>query len=163
MGNSLWSNQWRRRLSAAVNPVGLIPAILIVTFAFLLAGCGTTYQAYPGSALPSDQVAILKLEQNTSAPGGVGVRGIDGKQVQCNYGDAIQLLPGQHTISFIWYIPLNPYGPDEYGPVMQTLVVQGGKTYSASLGWKQPGNSVSPLFNGPYSPQNVWWVVISQE
>jgi hypothetical protein len=144
--------------------VGIILSrIIAIVPAILLAGCGSTYTAYSGPALQSGQIAILKLERE---PGtldttfglphftGVGVREIDGKQVSYNFGDEIQLTPGEHKISFIYSAPLSTMRTS--GSLPQVVVVEAGKTYEARIVSNVTARS-------PSSVGGTWSVAITEE
>jgi hypothetical protein len=98
-----------------------IVGFIIVT-GMLLTGCTTTYQAYPGSALPRQQVAVLKWDSELKRSGSEIT--VDGNLVRGGvFPPRIALLPGLHTIGFSW-----PSGEINTSSSMD-INVEAGKTY----------------------------------
>ena len=98
-----------------------------------------TYRAYTGPELPRNQVAVLKLEARLGAA-------VDGQWAQtcvkrlaktasCSLADAVELLPGTHTVQFVF----GGEGAAVYGvtadPIVKTLSFEAGRTYVAKKQW----------------------------
>jgi hypothetical protein len=134
-------------------------------------GLAATYRAYPGPSLPREQVAVLKLSHLNAAL-------VDGKDPNrrdyegslragckanlnphketskglCWTGvDRIELLPGKHTITFVFgSIPLNAgtgIRAVHADPITEEVTVEAGKEYKAQRRWtrgSQSGSCVGP-------------------
>ena len=147
-------------------------SLIIIVAGLLFTGCASSYQAYPGSALPRQQVAVLKWDSEfiwgqrfgsemTVDGNLVRCRGgiyphVDGKSVQYRggmYPPSIALLPGWHTIGFSMQSPVfinNSSSRDIY--------VGAGKTYIAKRIVEYIHNPRSE-----YGLQDLWSVEITEE
>jgi hypothetical protein len=130
----------------------LVPSLVTTVVLF---GCASTFQAYPGPRLPSEQVAVIELEHISFLAGGGRysaltvsmVDGIriyyDGSGYRASNGAwssndwagppmSVELLAGDHTITFVPY----PRMTQETG-ITERVHVTGGKRYRA-IGTVEP-------------------------
>jgi len=101
-------------------------SVYIIGLAVLGVGC-LSYQSFPGPSLPRNRIAVLKLE---NAPDSLRVTCIDGKVVDLYPGTSIELLPGNHTLSFFPKTESTYYS----GTAISKMIwVEAGKTYVAQV------------------------------
>ena len=96
----------------------------------------STCRAYPGKALPKQDVAVLKLKN-------IAVNSVNGKDAvicnagffgskihECDIARSIELLPGVYRIGFAPVVGLLQTGTYKE-PQFRALTVEAGKTYTA--------------------------------
>jgi hypothetical protein len=140
-------------------------SLIIVVVGILLTGCATGWQAYNGSALPLNHVAVLKCPQGFSQAvrgNGVYVIAVDGISTTLNWDGSrkrnpyapasIELLAGHHTIMFLPGIGQNETGD----PITKEIDVEAGKVYKAEM---------TAQFNSSFgnTRKGHWWVEITEE
>jgi len=167
-----------RNVGAALGrPSSRLALGLVATVA--LFGCATTFRAYPGPRLPSEQVVVLELEHISEAVDGryssamtvSMVDGIriyyDGSGYRASNGTwsssswagpptSVELLPGHHAISFL------PYPATIHDvPITVDVDLIAGKKYQAigTVEWKR----VLPESTTPAGLLRTWYVEIIEE
>jgi hypothetical protein len=112
----------------------------------LLSGCTVTYRGYEGAARPKDEIAVLNLGSQWSLKQKARAKQVDGTFTIDKDPDLIELLPGEHSITFF----------PKYGfanEVTEDIVVEPGKTYLVKP-FHNPNGSSDILSQGS------WWVMI---
>ena len=79
-------------------------AFILLAGAAMLAACGT-YQAYPGPALPDNEIAVIigDYRIRANSPFGVFLRKIDGQVISQN-NSRVAVKPGDHVLLVDCYL-----------------------------------------------------------
>lgn len=128
----------------------IVGFILNVVFAGLCNGGTADYQAYPGPALPRNQVAVICFDRTRAFPGAFAMlTDVDNRHLTRGsrsgwvpfrdkaeiprYIDSFELLPGHHTIQ----LEVNVLSRDKFisRSVTKSIDVGAGKTYSLTAGY----------------------------
>ena len=101
-------------------------SVCIIGLAVLGVGC-LSYQSFSGPSLPRNRIAVLELE---NAADSLRVTSIDGTVVDLYPGTSIQLLPGNHALSFFPKTESTYYSGTA---ITKSIWVEAGKTYVAHV------------------------------
>ncbi|MGA3025826.1 MAG: hypothetical protein ABSF98_13745 [Bryobacteraceae bacterium] len=144
-------------------------AIWSTAIGLTVTASSAAYRAYSGPALPRKQVAVLTLSH-------IWVTAVDGKSLWQSWDgaprpyhrppDPIELLPGQHKITFEF--GYNPMGGHAYlndPTLIMDIVVEAGKTYKAHRKIQYSGGKtyVSPGRITNTANIDRWWVEITEK
>lgn len=141
------------------------------------------YRAYLGPVLQRTQVAVLNLSHIQVAavdgkstlfywdgsprthPTAASILGL-AKPLPLNPPGSIELLPGQHKITFFFgYSPLGGHAYLNSTTIIQDIVVEAGKTYKAQRRIQYSGGRTTVSGRTISSTANIdkWWVEITEK